>query len=456
MAHAAAPGDYKDVVLFLATAGVVVPLFKRLKISPILGFLGAGVVLGPFGLGSLAGQFRWLDGVTVSRPDEIAQVAEFGVVFLLFMIGLELSWERLRLMRRLVFGLGGAQVALSTLALAAIAMALGQPPVAAAAIGAAVALSSTAVVVPVMGEMKRLHAESGRAAFSVLLFQDLAVAPILITLEVLGKSNGHFRPSSLLALGPAAIGLGLIVLVGRLALRPMLKSVARAKSEELFMAAALLVVIGAGVLSAAFGLSMALGAFAAGVLLAETEYRHEVEVVIEPFKGLLLGLFFLSLGIRLDLSILVATPLFILGIAGGLIAVKGAIVFGLAKAFRLKTGKAVETALVLAAGGRRRVRLRGADRRHGVRRGRSLGGPGPAGGRHPDHVPHPRPGRGGRPGRARRGGQAGRGSSERRAGRPGGAGLRRRAGDGDRLRPGGPAGGRDAEPPRAPLAGHRA
>jgi CPA2 family monovalent cation:H+ antiporter-2 len=254
-------------------------------------------------------------------------------------------------MRRLVFGLGGAQVALSTLALAAIAMALGQPPVAAAAIGAAVALSSTAVVVPVMGEMKRLHAESGRAAFSVLLFQDLAVAPILITLEVLGKSNGHFRPSSLLALGPAAIGLGLIVLVGRLALRPMLKSVARAKSEELFMAAALLVVIGAGVLSAAFGLSMALGAFAAGVLLAETEYRHEVEVVIEPFKGLLLGLFFLSLGIRLDLSILFATPLFILGIAGGLIAVKSAIVFGLTMAFRLKTGKAVETALVLAAGG---------------------------------------------------------------------------------------------------------
>ncbi|MDB5431514.1 MAG: sodium/hydrogen exchanger [Caulobacter sp.] len=352
MAHAAGPGDYKDIVLFLATAGVVVPLFKRLKISPILGFLGAGVVLGPFGLGSLAGQFPWLEGVTVSRPDEIAQVGEFGVVFLLFMIGLELSWERLRLLRRLVFGLGGAQVAISTAVLGGVAYMMGQPPVAAAAIGAAVALSSTAVAVPVMVEAKRMHAEAGRAAFAVLLFQDLAVAPILITLEVLGKSKGAaFTPSSLFALAPAAIGLGVIVLFGRLLLRPMLKSVARAKSEELFMAAALLVVIGAGVLSAAFGLSMALGAFAAGVLLAETEYRHEVEVVIEPFKGLLLGLFFLSLGIRLDLSLLVATPLFIVGLAVGLVAVKGVIVFGLARVFRIKLGSAVETALVLAAGG---------------------------------------------------------------------------------------------------------
>jgi CPA2 family monovalent cation:H+ antiporter-2 len=351
MAHAPAPGDYKDIVLFLATAGVVVPLFKRLKISPILGFLAAGVVLGPFGLGALAGQLPWLDAFTISKPDEIAQVGEFGVVFLLFMIGLELSWERLRLLRRLVFGLGGAQVGLTLMALAGIAMMLGQPPVAALAIGAAVALSSTAVAVPVLVEGKRLHSEAGRAAFAVLLFQDLAVAPILITLEVLGKSKGGFSLSALLAIGPAAIGLGLIVLFGRLLLRPMLKSVARAKSEEMFMAAALLVVIGAGLLSAAFGLSMALGAFAAGVLLAETEYRHEVEVVIEPFKSLLLGLFFLSLGIRLDLSLLMASPLTIVGMALGLLALKAAIVFGLARLFRIKAGPALEAALVLAAGG---------------------------------------------------------------------------------------------------------
>ncbi|WP_029908983.1 cation:proton antiporter [Caulobacter sp. UNC358MFTsu5.1] len=345
------PADYKDLVLFLATAGIVAPLFKRLKLNPILGFLIAGVILGPFGLGALSHSFPWLDYVTVDNPQEIGQLAEFGVVFLLFMIGLELSWERLRLMRKLVFGLGALQMIGCSLALGGIAMALGQQPVAALAIGAALTLSSTAIAVPVLVERKRLHSEGGRATFSVLLFQDLAVAPILITLAVLGRGDGALSLGDLLALGPAAIGLGVIVLFGRLALRPMMRSVAKAKSEEMFMAACLLVIIGAGLVASLSGLSMALGAFVAGILLAETEYRHEVEVKIEPFKGLLLSLFFVSLGIRLDLSLLVASPVFVLAVAAGLIGVKGVMVMGLGRLMGLSSRAAIEAALTLAAGG---------------------------------------------------------------------------------------------------------
>jgi len=349
--HAMSPADYKDLVLFLATAGIVAPLFKRLRLNPILGFLIAGVILGPFGLGALSHSFPWLDYVTVDNPQEIGQLAEFGVVFLLFMIGLELSWERLRLMRKLVFGLGALQMIGCSLALGGIAMALGQQPVAALAIGAALTLSSTAIAVPVLVERKRLHSEGGRATFSVLLFQDLAVAPILITLAVLGRGDGALSLGDLLALGPAAIGLGVIVLFGRLALRPMMRSVAKAKSEEMFMAACLLVIIGAGLVASLSGLSMALGAFVAGILLAETEYRHEVEVKIEPFKGLLLSLFFVSLGIRLDLSLLVASPVFVLAVAAGLIGVKGVMVMGLGRLMGLSSRAAIEAALTLAAGG---------------------------------------------------------------------------------------------------------
>jgi len=346
------PGEYKDIVLFLATAGVVVPLFRRWKISPILGFISAGVVLGPFGLGALTHVAPWLGYFTIDNPQEVAQLAEFGVVFLLFMIGLELSWERLRLMRRFVFGMGALQVSLSLAVIAGAAMMLGLPPTAAAAIGAGLALSSTAMVMPILTEAKRQHSPAGRATFSVLLFQDLAVAPILITLTLLGRGGEQtLSPKLLLALAPAVGGIIALVAFGRLLLRPMLKSVARAKSEELFMAACLLVVLGAGLISAVTGLSMALGAFIAGLLLAETEYRHEVEVTIEPFKGLLLGLFFLSVGIGLDLSLLAAQPWLVLGVALGVVILNFSVVFLLGRLFGLTGGGAIESALLLAAGG---------------------------------------------------------------------------------------------------------
>lgn len=346
------PDSYRDVVLFLVTAGIVVPLFRRWRISPILGFIGAGVALGPQGLGALAQGVPWLRYVTISGANEVAQLAEFGVVFLLFMIGLEISWERLRLMRRYVFGLGGLQVLLSTAAISAAAIAMKAPPAEAIAIGAALALSSTAVVMPILAENKRQHALAGRVTFSILLFQDLAVAPILITLGLLGRgSMAEFSAKDLLAFGPAVVAVACLVLFGRLFLRPMMRSVAKAKSEELFVAASLLIVIGSGLVAALAGLSMALGAFVAGLLLAETEYRHEVEVTIEPFKGLLLGLFFLSVGIGLDLSLFIAHPVEVMAFALGLVSLNFGVVFGLGRIFKLPWRSAAESALLLAGGG---------------------------------------------------------------------------------------------------------
>lgn len=205
---------------------------------------------------------------------------------------------------------------------------------------------------PILTEAKRQHSMAGRATFSVLLFQDLAVAPILITLAILGRRGGEgLSPEILTAFAPAVAGIVALLVFGRFLLRPMMKSVARAKSEELFMAACLLVVMGAGLVSAVTGLSMALGAFIAGLLLAETEYRHEVEVTIEPFKGLLLGLFFLSVGIGLDVRLLAAEPLLVIGTMLGVVILNATVVFGLGRLFGLANGAAIESALLLAAGG---------------------------------------------------------------------------------------------------------
>ena len=351
MAHPA-PGDFKDVILFLATAGVVVPLFRRWRISPILGFLVAGVLLGPSGLGALGAHAPWAAELTINSPKELAQLGELGVVFLMFLIGLELSWARLWLMRRYVFGLGALQVVGCGLIVGLTAYAFGVSVTASAAVGAAMALSSTAVVMPILTENRRQHVQAGRVTFAVLLFQDLAVAPILITLAIMGRDQGPaLSPEVLASFAPAVLAVAALVGFGRLLLRPMMRSVARARSDELFMAACLLVVIGSGLLAAFAGLSMALGAFVAGLLLAETEFRHEVEQVIEPFKGLLLGLFFLAVGIGLDVGLVLEQPLQIAGVTFGLMALNSALILGLARAFGLNWKAAAETALLLAASG---------------------------------------------------------------------------------------------------------
>jgi monovalent cation:H+ antiporter-2, CPA2 family len=352
MDHGGPLGGYKDLVLFLATAGIVVPLFKRLRVSPVLGFMAAGVALGPYGLGGVTQRFPWLANVTVSHPAQIVDTAALGVVFVLFMIGLELSWERLRQMWRLVFGLGGLQVLVTTAAIGAATAIAGVRGGGALAAGGALAMSSTAIVMPVLAEGGRQHTPAGRASFAALLFQDLA-APLIIILVGLngvaaqGQKHGWFWPH----LFPALAGLALMIAAGRLVLRPIMRSVARAKSPELFVAACLLIAIGAGMISALVGLSMALGGFVAGLLLAETEYRHEVEVTIEPFKDLLLGVFFVSVGIGLDLSRLAAHPWAIVGLTLGLILAKALAALAAARLSGLEAGAAIEAALTLAGAG---------------------------------------------------------------------------------------------------------
>jgi monovalent cation:H+ antiporter-2, CPA2 family len=346
------PENYKELLLFLATAGVIVPLFGRLKLSPVFGFLAAGVVLGPFGLGALAKDVPWLAAVSITDVGQIAYLAEFGVAFLLFMIALELSWDRLIRMRKLVFGLGALQVLASTAVLATIAFLLGETPASAAVLGSALAMSSTAIILPSLAERKRLNTTAGRACFAVLLFQDLAVAPLLFMVAMLGGREGTGLGTGLLyALAPAMIALVALAGVGRMLLRPLFHMVAATKSNELFVAACLLVVIGAGLVTALSGQSMALGAFLAGLLLAETEYRRQIEVTIQPFQGLLLGLFFVSVGARLDLSEIIANPIPTIGIAIGFVAVKAVILFPIALVMGLPKTAAGELAIVLGPGG---------------------------------------------------------------------------------------------------------
>ena len=342
---------YKETLLFLVTAGVVAPLFFRLRVSPVLGYLLAGVALGPYGLGSVARKAPWLSALAIN-VEGIDRIAAFGVVALMFTMGLELSFERLRRMRYLVFGLGFAQVAITMLVLAAAAWRLGLSPSSALAIGAALSMSSTAIVIPMLVESKRLHSGAGRASLAVLLFQDLAVAPLLVMVGAFSAGGERGLAWQLLTtLGPAVLGLTALVIFGRLALRPFFHFVAATKSPEFFMAACLLVVLGDGLAAAASHLSMALGALVAGLLLAETEYRREIEITIEPFRGLLLGLYFLSVGAGINPAFIVARPWLILGLVVGLIAIKGIVLFALGRGFRLRSGAAAEMALLLGPGG---------------------------------------------------------------------------------------------------------
>lgn len=300
---------YKEFLMILGVAGLIVPLFMRVGVNAVVVFLCVGIALSPDVLGRIASHVSFLEPLKISDPDNLEQVAELGVVFLLFLIGLELSFERLKIMRRLVFGLGGLQVVLSLVAIAAAAIAIGFDVRAALAAGAALSLSSTAIVVQLLSDAKRLGSQTGRTSFAILLFQDLAVIPLLLLVSILGQRlEGNILVSVLIALVQAAVAVAAIVTVGRFLLRPLLRLVAGTASSDLFMAATLLIAVGAGVAASLAGLSMSLGAFIAGLLLAETEYRRAIEAIIEPFKGLLLGTFFLVVGLKLDLDTLFIAP----------------------------------------------------------------------------------------------------------------------------------------------------
>jgi len=328
----------EQAAVFLLTAVLMVPLFQRLKLGAVLGYLAAGMLIGPWGLG------------VVSELQSTMQFAEFGVVLLLFLIGLELDPARLWALRRTVFGLGGAQVAATGIVLGMLATAAGLSWQAALIAGLGCTMSSTALVISSLAERGQLITRHGRDAFAVLLFQDLAVIPLLALLPLLGSEQSHGGANWLAALkGIAAIGV--VIAGSRVIVRPALKFIARHSSREVFTAAALLLVVGSSLVMEKIGLSMSLGAFLAGVLLADSEFRHELEADIEPFKGLLLGLFFMAVGMSANLGLLLTAPLLVFGLALGLMLTKFAIMFGIGRIIGTPNDSAQRLAVLLAQGG---------------------------------------------------------------------------------------------------------
>jgi CPA2 family monovalent cation:H+ antiporter-2 len=343
---------YSDALVVLGTAGILVPLLSRLGFSPVLGYLAAGALLGPFGLGSLIQSFPLLYWFTVGDAKDVTGIAELGVVFLLFLIGLELSLHRLTTMRRLVFGLGGSQILVTTVLLAGLAIYSGKAPSEAIILGTSLSLSSTAIVLELLSKQERLKTNVGRASFAVLLAQDLGVIPILIFIALAAAGPQVSVLGSVgRAVVQAVVALSVIILFGRFLLRPLFRMVASTRSRDLFIATVLFVIIAAGVITNQAGMSMALGAFVAGLLLAETEYRRAIEATIDPFKGLLLGIFFFTVGMNIDVREVLREPLALAGGVVGLIALKSIVIVILAKLFRLSWPVAVEMGLLLGAGG---------------------------------------------------------------------------------------------------------
>lgn len=329
-----------ETAVFLAAAVIAVPLFRRLGFGSVLGYLAAGVAIGPDGL------------ALVTNVDNILHFAEIGVVLLLFVIGLELQPSRLWVLRHSVFGLGLAQVLACALPLGVAAWWYGLAPVPAALVGAGLALSSTAFVLQLLAERGQLRTRHGRASFSILLFQDLAVLPLLAAVPLLAAGSAGLEPGPLLLDAAATVAvLVAIVAGGRLLLRPVFRAVASARTQEIFTATVLLVVLGSALAMDAVGVSMGLGAFLAGVLLADSEFRHEIEANIEPFKGLLLGLFFIAVGMSADLDVVASRPAAVIGLAAGLLAVKGAVIFALARAWGMRPVTAWALAAALPQGG---------------------------------------------------------------------------------------------------------
>jgi CPA2 family monovalent cation:H+ antiporter-2 len=328
-----------EAAIVLAAAIVGVVLAERLKLGSVLGYLVAGLVIGPAG-------FAFIADVEATRT-----LAELGVVFLLFMVGLELPLERIRVMPPTIFLLGGGQILLTGALIAGIVVALGGPASAAVVVGGALALSSTAIVLRLLSDRHELNSRFGRAAFGILIMQDLVVGPLIVGVLALGQGPNSVATALGLAFVKAVLAMALILGVGRLALRPIFAPVAAARRPEIFAALTLLVVLAAGIATQAAGLSMAFGALLAGMLVAESPYRHQVAVEIQPFRGLLLGLFFISVGMSLDVAVLRQHIVTILLLTVTLVVGKTLVLAGIARLTMLPTGQALRLGLLLSQGG---------------------------------------------------------------------------------------------------------
>ncbi|PJC85590.1 glutathione-regulated potassium-efflux system protein KefB [Vibrio sp. HA2012] len=322
-------------VVFLSAAVIAVPIAQKLGLGSVLGYLLAGVVIGPWGIG------------LIDDVEAVLHFAEFGVVLLLFLIGLELNPAKLWQMRRPILGLGGAQVVITTLVLAGLCNLSGISWQSSLTVGMGLALSSTAIALRVIEEQRLERTEAGQSGFAVLLFQDIAVIPMLALLPLLAGNGGGDWQSALWTL---ASMVGFLV-GGHFLLRPLFRYVVLSGVRELFTIASLLLVIGIAVIMQKIGLSMALGTFLAGVLLAESEFQHELEIAIEPFKGLLLGLFFIAVGMEVDLGLLILEPVSILLAVAGLVLVKGLLLYLLARLFGTKAKARSKMAAILSQGG---------------------------------------------------------------------------------------------------------
>ncbi len=329
-------GYFNQALVLLAAAVLLLPLFQRLGLGSILGYLAAGIVIGPLGLGLIPG------------AEAVLHFAELGVVLMLFLVGLELAPEQLWAQRRRLLGLGASQMLFSAALLTGFFFALGQPGPAALAIGATLALSSTAFAVQMLVETNQLGTPQGRNAFSILLFQDLAVIPLLLLLPVLaGGDAGAAQPNLLVGV----LVLALMWLAGRYLLNPWLGWLARLHNRELMTATALLLVLGAAELMETLHLSMGLGAFVAGMLLANSPYREQLDTDIQPFKGMLLGLFFIAIGMTMDLRLLAASPWSILAMGAALLGIKTLVLFGIARTLKVGGRDALRFGLLLSQGG---------------------------------------------------------------------------------------------------------